>query len=232
MLIAVVNQKGGVGKTTLAVHIAAWYRRAGFGVGFIDADGQASSSRWLSVAEPDITAVRATEADAVIETAMKLRESHDVVVADGPANLAESSRALLLVADLAVIPCGATLPELESTAETVRILRNAQAVRGGGIPSGLVVLNRLRHERCLLTRDAPAAATSFGLPVCGHRLQLREATADAPGQRAVVWSMGRRAVTAAAEMERVIEEIDAYARGTTNHRDRVEPRAEGLPCGS
>lgn len=231
MLIAVVNQKGGVGKTTLAVHLAAWYRRAGYRVGFIDADGQASSSRWLAVVDAGISIVRATEADAVIESAISLRATNDVLVADGPANLAESSRALLLVADLAVIPCGATMPDLESTAETVRILRNAQAVRGGSLPHGLVVLNRLRHERCLLTRDAPTAARSLGIPVAQHRLQLREALADAPGQRMVVWNMGRRAATATAEMERIIEEIDAYARNTENDRSGLERRAAGVSGG-
>lgn len=47
MIAAIVNQKGGVGKTTLAVHLAVWLHERGLRVAFIDADGQSSSSRWI-----------------------------------------------------------------------------------------------------------------------------------------------------------------------------------------
>ena len=166
MLIAVFNQKGGVGKTTLAVHLAVHLRERGNSVAFIDADGQSSSSRWVQSAERGITLVRETDADTIIEQAQILRRNHDVVVADGPANLADSTRALLLVADFALVPCGVTVPELESTADTIRILRNAQAVRPPGLPPAMVVLGRLRDDRFSLTREAPQAAQTLGLPVC------------------------------------------------------------------
>jgi len=207
MLVSIVNQKGGVGKTTLAVHLAVWLYERGMRVAFIDADGQSSSSRWINSAERGITLVTETNADAIIEHAQALQRSHDVVVADGPANLADSTRALLLVADLAVLPCGASVPELESTADTVRILRNAQAVRPPGLPRAIVVLGRLRDDRFSLTREAPQAAATLGLPVCRNVLRLREALADAPGQRTVAWRMGYRAKSAAVEMQNVISEV-------------------------
>jgi cellulose biosynthesis protein BcsQ len=144
MFITVVNQKGGVGKTTLAVHLAVWLHEHGTRVALIDADGQAASTRWTQAAESRITVVTQADADAIIETAQQLRESHDVVIGDGPANLAEATRALLLVADLAVVPCGASLPELEAATQSIRILRSAQMVRSAALPAGRLVLNRLR----------------------------------------------------------------------------------------
>ncbi|MFH1417342.1 MAG: ParA family protein [Planctomycetota bacterium] len=217
MLIAVVNQKGGVGKTTLAVHLAVWLHERGNNVAFIDADGQSSSSRWIQSAERGITLVRETDADAIIEQAQILRRNHDLVVADGPANLADSTRALLLVADFALVPCGVTVPELESTADTIRILCNAQAVRPPGLPPATVVLGRLRDDRFSLTREAPEAAQTLGLPVCRHVLRLREALADAPGQRTVVWRMGYRAKAATTEMQNVIMEVMRHGQEATKH---------------
>jgi len=217
MFITVVNQKGGVGKTTLAVHLAVWLRERGLRVAVMDADGQAASTRWIHAAEPGITIVTEANADAIIEQGNQLRQTHDAIVGDGPANLAEATRALLLVADLAVVPCGATLPELEAAAQSFRILRSAQTVRSGRLPAGLLVLNRLRSDRFVLTRESRQAANALGVPLCNSVLRLREATADSPGQRSVVWRMGRRAKEASLEMTALMEELVPNDYPATQH---------------
>lgn len=228
MLIAFVNQKGGVGKTTLAVHLAAWLHEAGHRVALIDADGQGSSSNWLRVAEPRVKLVVEQRADELMESVERLSAAQEFIVADGPANLSETTRALLLVADLAVIPCGVSLPELESTAATVRMLRNAQAVRTCGKPPGIVLLTRLRNPRFHLTRESRAAAAALGLPVCRGSLKLREVVADAPGQRSVVWRMGRLARPAAEELTALMMEIQDYAHTSTQHARGTDKRAAGV----
>ncbi|MCC7292966.1 MAG: AAA family ATPase [Phycisphaerales bacterium] len=91
MLIAFVNQKGGVGKTTLAVHLAAWLHDAGRRTALIDADGQASSSSWLRVAAPEVNIIVEQRADELIESVGRLAETAECIVADGPANLSETS---------------------------------------------------------------------------------------------------------------------------------------------
>ncbi|MEM8784202.1 MAG: ParA family protein, partial [Planctomycetota bacterium] len=55
MIYAVINQKGGAGKTTLAVHLAVWLHDRGHRVAFVDNDPQASASGWIAAAEPGIT---------------------------------------------------------------------------------------------------------------------------------------------------------------------------------
>jgi chromosome partitioning protein len=225
----VVNQKGGVGKTTLAVHLAAWYLLRGQRVAFIDADGQASSTRWLSAAGWTVTIVTETRADPILEAAASLRADHDVVVADGPASLAESTRALLLAADYALVPCGVSVLELESTAETLRMLVNARRVRGGERPAAHLVLTRVRGERFLLTRDARETVAQMGTPVCRHVLRLREAVADAAGQRTAVWTMGKRAGVATVEMLELLKEIDAHARTTIDDGNAQHGRTVVCP---
>lgn len=216
MMIACVNQKGGVGKTTLAVHLACWLNRQSPRVVLLDCDAQATASRWLGRIQLNLPTAHVFDADAIIETAGQLTADHEWVVADGAAGLSDCTRALLLVAGLAVLPCGATVPELEATRATVRILRNARRVRGDVAPEGLVLLTRMRHRGCRLVREAPQAAASLGLPVSRSQLTLLEATADAPGQGRTVWDLGRRAQRAADEMTAVCQEIHAHAQATAN----------------
>ena len=231
MIIVVVNQKGGVGKTTLATHVAAWHLERGRRVAFIDADGQSSSTRWLKAGGFPVTLVTEARPDPIIETAKDLRTTHDVIIADGPANLAESTRALLLVADFALVPCGVTVPELESTAETIRMIKNARLVRAGEKPHANIVLTRVRNDRFVLTREAHEAVRLLGLPVCENVMRLREATADAAGQRTVVWKMRGKARLAANEMLQLLEEIDQHAKQKTNNNGSADSRAESLPAG-
>lgn len=216
MIIAVVNQKGGVGKTTVAVHLAIWFAEHGQGTALIDTDEQRTASRWAAEADGRIHVIAEHEADGLIERASHLRETFDVVIADGPANLAECTRALLLVADVAVVPCGVTIPELESTAATIRMLRNAQAVRRSALPVPLLVLSRVRSKRYRLTREAFEAAELLGVPLARRSVPFREAIADAPGQRKAVWQLGRPGRMAADELTPLLEEIADYANESTN----------------
>ena len=58
MILALTNSKGGVGKSTLAVHLAAWWKEQGGDVALVDADAQGSSSVWLREAAPTIPVFR------------------------------------------------------------------------------------------------------------------------------------------------------------------------------
>lgn len=216
MFIAVVNQKGGVGKTTLAVHLALWLKERGRSVALIDTDEQQSAGRWIREADSGVTVIQEHDADALIERTPGLVATHDCVVADGPANLAECTRAVLLVTDVAVVPCGPTVPELESTAATIRMLRNANSVRGGDVPRPILVLTRMRPRRYRLSQEAMEAVPMFDIPIAHHVVPAREAIADAPGQRTAVWHMGRHAAQAANEFISLLEEIEAYAWKPTN----------------
>ena len=61
MIIVVANSKGGVGKSTLAVHLAAWLFEQGHTVTLADCDTQHSSSDWIKEAMPEVKAVRLAE---------------------------------------------------------------------------------------------------------------------------------------------------------------------------
>src|SRR5437588_2428422 len=98
MIIAIANSKGGVGKSTLAVHLAAWLHEQGHSVTLADCDTQHSSSEWAKEAVPGVASVRLADADEILDKLPGLGQQTDFVVADGPGSNTETSRALLLLA--------------------------------------------------------------------------------------------------------------------------------------
>jgi chromosome partitioning protein len=117
MILALTNSKGGVGKSTLSVHLAVWLKEQGHAVTLVDADVQGSSSIWLSEVDPSIPLVRLQTPDDVLDQLPKIRERFESVVVDGPAGLSEVTRAILLTADLTFLPCGPSVLALRAANE-------------------------------------------------------------------------------------------------------------------
>jgi chromosome partitioning protein len=205
MIIVLANSKGGVGKTSISVHLAAWLAEQGHSVAFADCDAQQSSSEWLAEAAPHIRTVRLADPTAILETLPQLDQEADYVIADGPGSNTETSRALLLRADLALVPCKASMLEVRALAQATTALRQSQDIRGGK-PAAVIVLSMV-GKTYRLTRDMKDAAAALGLPLARTALTLKQIYADAPGQGAVVWRMGARGREAAAEIEALFREV-------------------------
>lgn len=205
MIITIANSKGGVGKSTLAVHLAAWLCDQGHRVTLADCDTQQSSSEWIKEAYPNVKAVRLGGPDDILNELPQLKTDADYIVADGPGSNTETSRALLLRADLAFVPCKASMLEIRALTKATEVLRQAQDIRQG-IPSAKIILSMV-GKNYRLTKDMIEAAQALELPLARTPLILRQVYADAPGQGTVVWKMGSRASEATSEIRALFREI-------------------------
>jgi chromosome partitioning protein len=209
-LIAVVNSKGGVGKTTLSVHLAVWLYGRGRYVTFVDADVQRSGSTWLMEAEPKIPVHQAHTAaeiqrriPALLDAGADAVTGKATVVADGPAGLAAETRTLMLMADTVLIPCGASAMDLRAASLAVDVLHEAERIRQAKIRAYLV-LNRIQTNT-RLGAEASQAAEALGLKVADPAITLRTSVADVSGQGQTVFTMGAAARAAADEMNALFE---------------------------
>src|SRR5580693_1191896 len=205
MIIAIVNSKGGVGKSTIAVHLAGYLSEQGYSVTLADCDSQGSSSEWIAEAAPKVITVRLSSPDEILNKLPTLNEETDFVVADGPGSDAETSRALLLRADFAVVPCKASMLEVRALAQATEVLRQSQDIRGGH-PKAVIVLSMV-GKTYRLTQDMKDAAAALELPLAKTALTLKQIYADAPGQAAVVWQLGARGRDAADEVQALFREV-------------------------
>jgi chromosome partitioning protein len=117
------------------------------------------------------------------------------------------TRAILLLAHLALLPCGPSVLDLRAVDEAIRVVGQAQRIRGGP-PHAVLVPNKLQVQY-RLTHELLAAVQSLGVPVVGG-LRLRQALADAAGQGTLVWRMGPRAAAADDEMRGLFRELNFH----------------------
>jgi len=175
MVVAVVNLKGGCGKSTIAVNLACELASSGDGVLLLDNDSQGTASHWLAQGRlPLRGAFRPLENDQDAEGLVRAvaTAGDRYVVLDAPAHVGAASRAAARIADLVLIPVTASGVDLVATRAAVDLIRAARAARGNGAP------------RCLMVPSKVDRRTDAGRRIEEQLQQFGEAVGPAVSQRA------------------------------------------------
>ncbi|GBQ93941.1 cobyrinic acid a,c-diamide synthase [Gluconacetobacter liquefaciens] len=178
--MAFLNQKGGVGKTTLALHLAGQWAREGRRVTVIDADPQGSALDWSEQRAreglPRLFGVIGLARDTLHHEAPALAQGVDHVVIDGPPRVAALLRSALLAADLVLIPAQPSPFDGWASAEMLRLLAEARLFRPGLLAR--FVLNRCA-ARTVIARETRLALVGHDPAALAARIGQRVAFADA-----------------------------------------------------
>lgn len=159
-IIAIISQKGGAGKTTLALHLAAAAQSAGKVALVVDTDPQATASQWASWrqdAPPEVIDSPPPRLAAKIAAARG--QGAQFIVIDTPPHADSAARAAVEIADLVLIPCRPSafdLSAIQTTAKLVQLLRKpAFVVFTAGPPNAARVY-----------LEAGELVADYGTPAC------------------------------------------------------------------
>jgi chromosome partitioning protein len=205
MMIVCANSKGGVGKSTLAVHLAVWLYDQGLQTALRDTDKQRSSSQWITEAEPQVSVRVADTPEECLLNTQELLLGHDFVVGDAPGGLEDLSRTLLILADLAIFPISPSILDVRSVSGATQVLRYAQGINKGK-PEGRLVLNKMK-TRDTISHELRENAPKLGLQVASHVIRDLQAYRDAAQQGTVVGRFGKKAMQAVADIDALFQEL-------------------------
>ncbi len=201
-VITVAQQKGGSGKTTIAVNLAVGFARAGKSVAVLDTDPQGSLGRWFMTRRErgtDDLEFSTASAWGVSYECDKLRKTHDYVIVDTPPKVDADLRPALRESDLVIVPVSASQVDVWATESVLDL-----AQREGR--ETLVVLNRAKAGTRVLAEVSEALAeldTAQAATALGNRV----AYAETLGQGRGVLERGKGAWTT--EVDGLLSEIEA-----------------------
>lgn len=170
MKIAVLNQKGGSGKTTIATHLARAWQLAGLDVLLVDSDPQGSARDWAAVREDQPVPVVGIDRPTIERDLRALGHKQRIII-DGAPQAADLAASAIKAADLVLIPVQPSPYDIWAAADLVELIKARQEITDGRPAAAFVVSRVIRATR--LGAEVEDALAEHGLPVLDARIHQR-----------------------------------------------------------
>jgi chromosome partitioning protein len=219
--LSFLNQKGGAGKTTLAVHVATVLAGTGAKVLLLDADSQGSALDWSAARQraPAFT-VLGLPKPTVHKELPRLSEDFDHVVIDGPPRVAEVTRSVIMASDIVAIPVQPSPYDVWAVKDVVELVREARVYKD--TLKAAFAINR-KIVNTAIGRDVVEALATYELSVLASAVCQRVAFAESAARGSTVLEDAPTSL-AADEIRSLVKEL---TRLFNEQEDRDHGKARG-----
>jgi len=185
VVISVLNQKGGSGKTTLATNVAIGLFREGGKVLLVDTDPQGSARDWRAAWDNNPVPVIGLDRPTLAKDLLTVGKGYDVVIVDGAPQLREMAAAAIKASHAVLIPVQPSPYDIWATADLVELIRTRQEVTDGKLQASFVVSRAIQNSR--LSKDVFEALSHYSMGVFQSLTSQRVAYATSASEGRTVF---------------------------------------------
>ncbi len=203
-VISVLNQKGGVGKTTLAVHLATAFARRNERVLLLDADPQGSALDWAAARNgKPLFPVVGLPKSSIHKELPGLSGTYDIVVIDGPPRVYDVARSAIMASDIVLIPVQPSPYDVWAAKEIIDLLNEAKVYKPS-LRSAFVINRKIVNTA--IGRDVSDALSEYPIPVLTSAICQRVAFAESATQGLTVFELDED-MPASKEINALVDEL-------------------------
>jgi chromosome partitioning protein len=176
LIIGIVNQKGGVGKTTISVNLGMSFKKSGQKIALVDADPQQSLRDWNEANDADIIPVFGFDRETIANDIKNIKDYYNVIIIDATSRIYDDKKRLnkviasiLRISDKLIIPVQPSALDVWSTSDIVRIIKEMQLINAG-LPKASFLINGIMPNT-KLSHDIYEAIDKYELPYFEEALQ-------------------------------------------------------------
>ena len=206
-IIAVLNQKGGAGKTTLSTNLARALQLDGDKVLLIDSDPQGSARDWNAAGNGELLPVVGLDRPTLAKDIQAIQDNQDWLIIDGAPQIAELAVAAIKCADMILIPVQPSPYDVWACEDLVDIIKTRQEVTNGKPKAAFIIYRVIKNTQ--LSKEIGEALEGYGLPVFKNFTSQRVIYPKSAATGSTVLD-AEGATDAAAEIRAIAQELKEF----------------------
>jgi chromosome partitioning protein len=210
VIISILNQKGGSGKTTLAVNLARYFTKCpNRRVLLVDSDPQGSARTWHEKGDGNLIRMVALDRPNILKKGvMDLKDDYDLIIIDGVPQISAMTLAAIKCSNLVLIPVQPSYYDIWATADTVDLVKEYQDSFDEKLKAYFVISRKIVNTN--IGKEVAGELEKYNIPLFKHGTCQRVVYSDSTGDGLTV--LETQAKEAINEIEGIAKEIEEIER--------------------